>query len=112
MKESNIIITIFFALLLTALETIGQSSLHKFFNQKLKQYYLPIITIGCYLVCIFLLYHSYSYVNMGVMEVMWNSGTNIIIPIAGLLLFKNKISFYGWIGILLTTIGSVLVGLY
>ena len=37
------IITIFFALLLTALETIGQSSLHKFFNQKLKQYYLPIM---------------------------------------------------------------------
>ena len=33
MKESNIIITIIFALLLTALETIGQSSLHKFFNQ-------------------------------------------------------------------------------
>ena len=45
------------------------------------------------------------------MEVIMN-WNNIIIPIAGLLLFKNKISFYGWIGILLTTIGSVLVGLY
>ena len=86
MKESNIIITIIFALLLTALETIGQSFLHKFFNQKIKQYYFPIITICCYLGCIFLLYHSYSYTNMGVMEVMWNSGTNIIIPN-----FKNVI---------------------
>lgn len=102
---------IFFALILTILETSGQSLLRKFYLNKSKNFILPLITWFIYGICVLVLYHGYNYVNEGTLEVLWNAGTNTIIPITGIILFNEKLNSLGIFGIFLTLIGGTLVGI-
>jgi multidrug transporter EmrE-like cation transporter len=113
MKLSNFQYAIIFASILTALETTGQSLLRKYYLQKEKQknFIYPLVTWIIYGLCIGTLYMSYSHASEGVMEVLWNAGTTIIIPITGLIMFGEKIKLQGWFGILLTLIGSTMLGM-
>ena len=111
MKPSNFKYALIFSIILTFLETIGQTFLRKFYLQKHKNLIYPIITWLMYGLCVIMLYMGYSYVNEGVMEVLWNAGTNTVIPIVGLLLFGEDVNTIGWIGILLTLIGGSLLGI-
>jgi multidrug transporter EmrE-like cation transporter len=113
MKLTNFQYAIIFATILTILETIGQSFLRKFYLQKPKNknVLFPIITWLIYGLCITTLYFGYSYASEGVLEVLWNAGTNTIIPITGLLIFGENIKPIGWVGILFTLIGGTLVGI-
>ena len=111
MASSNFKYALLVALILTILETIGQTILRKFYLQKQKHLMYPIITWLIYGLCVITLYIGYSYVNEGVMEVLWNAGTNTVIPIAGLLLFGETVDTTGWIGIFLTLIGGTLLGI-
>ena len=103
---------------LTIFETIGQSFLRKFYlinkNNNSSHYkflYYPLITWFIYGICISLLLYSYKFGNLGLIEVFWNTGTNTIIPIVGVLLFKENLTPYGWLGVGITTIGGIILGL-
>tara|TARA_B100001093_G_scaffold488342_1_gene525452 strand:+ start:4505 stop:4852 length:348 start_codon:yes stop_codon:yes gene_type:complete len=111
MKLSKFQHGLIFAFGLTILETIGQTLLRKFYLQKDKNLLFPFITWLFYGFAVIILYISYSYVNEGEMEVLWNAGTNTIIPIAGLLFFGENLNLLGWFGVLLTLIGGTLLGI-
>tara|TARA_Y100000816_G_C26030584_1_gene539504 strand:+ start:497 stop:844 length:348 start_codon:yes stop_codon:yes gene_type:complete len=102
---------IFFALILTILETLGQSILRKFYLNKSKNFILPFLTWFIYGICVIVLYNGYNYVDEGTLEVLWNAGTNTIIPITGIILFNEKLNLMGFFGIFLTLIGGTLVGI-
>ena len=111
MASSDFKYALLFSLILTILETIAQTILRKFYLQKQKHLMYPIIAWLIYGLCVIILYMAYSYVNEGVMEVLWNAGTNTVIPIAGLLMFGETVDTKGWIGIFLTLIGGTLLGI-
>ncbi len=116
--SANLMVIIGVATALTLLETFGQSLLRKFYlaNKNSvashhKLLYYPLITWIIYGICVGLLYFSYTYGNLELIEVFWNTGTNTIIPLAGVLLFGENLTPYGWLGVGVTTIGGVILGL-
>ena len=116
--EKNIVIIILLATLLTVLELTGQSLLRKFYlfnrdnkTSTYKYLWLPLITWFIYGLCIVLLYIAYYYGNIALIEVFWDTGTTIFIPIIGILFFNEGLTKYGYFGLSLTVIGAVILGL-
>ena len=114
----NIVIIILFATLLTVLELTGQSLLRKFYlfnrdnkTSTYKYLWLPLITWFIYGLCVVLLYIAYYYGNIALIEVFWDTGTTIFIPIIGILFFNEGLTKYGYFGLSLTVIGAVILGL-
>jgi uncharacterized membrane protein len=117
-SNKKLLIIITFAILLTLIETIGQSSLRKFYilnkdNKitKLKHIWIPFFTWFMYGLCVLLLYFAYGFGNISLIEVFWNTGTNTIIPLAGVIFFGENLTTYGWVGVIVTTIGGMILGL-
>ena len=114
----NIVIIILLATLLTVLELTGQSLLRKFYllnrdnkTSTYKYLWLPLITWFIYGLCVVLLYIAYYYGNIALIEVFWDTGTTIFIPIIGILFFNEGLTKYGYFGLSLTVIGAVILGL-
>jgi len=117
-SSKNLIKIILIAILLTIIETTGQSILRKFYilNKKTvggsyKYLWLPLITWFIYGIAIILLYLAYDLSNISLIEVFWNTGTNTIVPLAGVILFGENLTKYGWLGVIITTIGGLILGL-
>lgn len=70
---------------------------------------LPILTWLLYGICTFLLMHSYKYTSMSKAEVYWDALSAVIVPLIGVLYFKSVINIYGWIGISLIIIGTLML---
>ena len=64
-----------------------------------------------YGLCVLLLYFAYGFGNISLIEVFWNTGTNTIIPLAGVIFFGENLTTYGWVGVIVTTIGGMILGL-
>lgn len=116
--RKNIVIIILLAALLTVLELTGQSLLRKFYlfnrdnkTSTYKYLWLPLITWFIYGLCVVLLYIAYYYGNIALIEVFWDTGTTIFIPIIGILFFNEGLTKYGYLGLSLTAIGAVILGL-
>ena len=116
--RKNIVIIILLATLLTVLELTGQSLLRKFYlfnrdnkTSTYKYLWLPLITWFIYGLCVVLLYIAYYYGNIALIEVFWDTGTTIFIPIIGILFFNQGLTKYGYFGLSLTAIGAVILGL-
>jgi len=114
----NMIVIMFISILLTVLELTGQLLLRKFYllnrdNQvkKYKYLWLPFISWFIYGLCIMLLYIAYNYGNITLIEVFWDTGTTILIPVIGILFFNEGLTKYGYLGIIVTAIGAVILGL-
>lgn len=58
-----------------------------------------------------LLYIAYNYGNITLIEVFWDTGTTILIPVIGILFFNEGLTKYGYLGIIVTAIGAVILGL-
>ncbi len=109
---------ILIAVLLTILETTGQSLLRKFYilnknavDKSYKYLWLPLITWFIYGIAVLLLYLAYGLGNISLIEVFWNTGTNTIVPLVGVMLFGENLTKYGWVGVLTSTIGGIILGL-
>lgn len=83
---------ILIAILLTALELTGQSILRKFYllnknatSESHKYLWMPLITWFIYGICVLLLYIAYYYGNIALIEVFWDTGTTLLIPIIGII---------------------------
>jgi len=114
----NILIIILLATLLTVLELTGQSLLRKFYllnrdnkSSNYKYLWLPFITWFIYGICVVLLYIAYYHGNIALIEVFWDTGTTILIPIVGILFFNEGLTKYGYFGLFLSTMGALILGL-
>lgn len=110
----NRIFTLVFVIVLTLSELIAQTTLNRFHllkteKQREKFWYLPYLASGIYATIAFILLNSYRYSKMSHVEVYWDASTTIIVPLFGMLLFSTKINVYGWIGILMTVAGALLL---
>lgn len=117
-SDKRLLTIILIAILLTVLETTGQSLLRKFYllnrdnkTDNPKYIWLPLITWFIYGIAVLLLYISYGFGNISLIEVMWNTGTNTIVPLAGVIFFGENLTKYGWLGVIITTIGGIILGL-
>jgi uncharacterized membrane protein len=109
---------IIIATLLTILELTGQSLLRKFFilNKNVttgshKHIWLPFMTWFIYGICVLLLYIAYYYGNIALIEVFWDTGTTLLIPIVGIIFFREGLTTIGYFGLILTVIGGLILGL-
>ena len=112
------IILIILIIVITLSEALGQFLLsvsHQDNLQKIKFFgpipsnLLPFITWLLYGVCTFLLLHSYKYTTMGKAEVYWDALSALIVPLIGVIYFRTNINFYGWFGIFLIAIGTLML---
>jgi uncharacterized membrane protein len=106
--------TIMFVMILTATELIAQTTLNRYHllksaKEREKLWYLPYLASGMYASVAFILLHSYQYNKMSRVEVYWDAATTIIVPLFGMVLFYTEINIYGWIGILMTVMGALLL---
>tara|TARA_B100001250_G_scaffold410961_1_gene438503 strand:- start:1302 stop:1658 length:357 start_codon:yes stop_codon:yes gene_type:complete len=106
--------TVVFVLLLTVVELIAQATLNKFHllkatKDKEKLWFLPYLASFLYATIAFLLLQSYQYSNMAHVEVYWDAATTIIVPLFAMVMFYTQINIYGWMGILMTVIGALLL---
>ena len=99
--------------ILTLLETVGQSLLRKFFEvgYDMKYWYLPFISWLLYGLCCMILLWGYQYSDLSAIETLWDAGTSVVVPIVAILFFKSTINFQSIVGIILTIIGIVLITL-
>lgn len=106
--------TVLFVILLTITELTAQTTLNKYHllknaKQREKLWYLPYIASGLYAMIAFILLHSYQYNKMARVEVYWDAATTIIVPLFAMILFYTEINIYGWIGIIMTVMGALLL---
>lgn len=104
-------------IIITLSEALGQFLLSKHHNiSPNKTHYrgipikiLPLITWLLYGICTYLLLVSYKYTSMSKAEVYWDALSALIVPIIGVVFFKNSINIIGWTGIILIIIGTSLL---
>ena len=106
--------------LITSSEALGQFLLRTYHNaqgggkrtylQFIPTRLLPFCTWGLYGLCTFMLLHSYNYTTMGKAEVYWDALSALVVPLIGVIVFKNTITAVGWFGITLIAIGTLLLG--
>ena len=115
MKNIKLIVLI---LVITLSEALGQFLLSVNYHYTMKNIVnfgpipiklLPFITWGLYGICTYLLLHSYRYTTMGKAEVYWDALSALIVPLIGVIYFKDKIHFMGWTGIFLIIAGTLLL---
>lgn len=56
-----------------------------------------------------LLYKSYRYSSMGLVNVMWNGLSTVTIILVGMYFFDERLNKYDYIGIVLTLVGIYLI---
>lgn len=104
--------------LITLAEALGQYLLYITHHNTKKDilYYgflptqiLPFVTWLLYGVCTYLLLHSYKFTTMGKAEVYWDALSAIVVPLIGFIYFSEDINTFGWIGIFLIIIGTIMV---
>ena len=96
---------------LSIFETIGQVFLHKFFKEQYNPifWYYPFIAWLLYGLNCYLLLIGYNYSDLSAVETLWDAGTTILVPLVGMLFFKEQINFTSGLGIFVTLIGIVLI---
>ena len=109
-NKINLLIAIIIAIILTILETIAQGSLRKYYLQKNKNWLYLLISFSIYISIPIFLYISYFYVPTAIIEIFWNAGTTILVPLTAYILFTENLSTVGWYGVIITVIGTIMVG--
>lgn len=71
---------------------------------------LPL-TMAIYSLEPLLFFKGLSVKGMAVLNILWDSISNILIAVVGVFIFGEKISLTNWLGIFLCTVGIILVEL-
>lgn len=73
-------------------------------------YILPL-TMAIYSLEPLLFFKALSVKGMAILNILWDSISNILVTLVGAFIFGEKISLINWLGIFLCTVGIVLVEL-
>jgi multidrug transporter EmrE-like cation transporter len=94
---------------------LGICMFETFAISNIKQYHLthhwfqiPCIIVGYSVVC-FLLYHSFAYEGMAIVNVLWSALSILFTTIVGTMYFKETITVYDFIGLSFILIGILFV---
>ena len=103
--NNNIIIILFLVIGIVLCETIAQSCIKYSRNTNNKNYIC--ISVLFYAIVCFLLYKTYKYQNMGIVNVIWSCLSVLSVLFAGIILYHEKITKNDILGVIL-----ILIGLY
>jgi multidrug transporter EmrE-like cation transporter len=92
--------------LIAFFELIAQSSVKYFHKTEKTQYSYYFIAILSYCVIAYLLTLSYDHKGMGITNLLWSGITIIVILIAGMILYDEKLSNYDIMGLCLILSGT------
>lgn len=87
-------------------ELIAQSSIKYFHKTKKTHYIYYFMAIICYSIIAYLLTLSYEHKGMGITNLLWSGITIVVILIAGIVLYDEKLTNYDIIGLCLILSGS------
>jgi multidrug transporter EmrE-like cation transporter len=87
-------------------ELIAQSSVKYFHKTEKTQYLYYFIAILSYCVIAYLLTLSYDHKGMGITNLLWSGITIIIILMAGMILYDEKLTNYDIMGLCLILSGT------
>lgn len=71
-----------------------------------------IVAVIGYIICFYCMGISLTRINLGVLYGTWGAIGTAITPIIGYIAYKQKTTKAGWIGVLLTVIGVLMLNLY
>ncbi len=71
--------------------------------------YAIIIAIILYGFVCFLLYKTYDFKGMGLVNVLWSGMSVLLILTLGIVFFNEKVHLHDWIGIFLVVSGMILI---
>ena len=91
-------------------EAIAQSCLQK--AQKTARRWLILVGLLCYGIVSILLYASYYYKGMGIVNAMWSGISIVLMLFLGRTLFDERVNRVEWIGVGLILIGVVIINSY
>lgn len=98
---------LWFVVFVGLFEALAQSSIQsaeRFQNKS----YIGLAVVSYAVVCI-LLYKSYQYKGVGIVNVLW-SGVSIVLMISiGYFIFGERITFVEWIGVVCILIGMCII---
>lgn len=98
-KQSHVYILITLVVIISILEICGQTCIRKFRDNGRKHFI--ILGIALYLVVVLLLFHSYQYHGMGIVNLLWSCLSIIMAIIVGHFIFNEEFNHYMAIAIVL-----------
>jgi multidrug transporter EmrE-like cation transporter len=102
-------ITILLLIVLISIsECIGTSCLKKMYIDP-KKYWLFFVAVGAYIFVCILLFVSYRYETMGLINVLWSGVSILVILGAGMIFFNETITNYDKIGIVFILAGMAFI---
>jgi len=106
MLESTTLLIII--LLISISECLGQSCLKTLYNEP-KKYHLYFTAVIFYSIVCYLLFLSYSYKGMGLVNVLWSGLSILIILSTGALFFNETITKLDMVGVIFIILGIVCI---
>ena len=91
-KQSHIIILLTLVIVISILEICGQTCIRKFRENGNKQFI--ILGIALYLTVVLLLFHSYRYHGMGIVNLLWSCLSIIMAIVVGHFIFNEEFNHY------------------
>ncbi len=70
----------------------------------------PLATWLLYGICTIILLNSYDYTSMGNAEVYWDALSALLVPLIGVVYLRSNVNLYGWVGIMMVLIGTLMIG--
>lgn len=104
---SRYMYVILLILITTIVEAYSQYNL-KMYNNYKTGYYFLIGALG-YLIIAGLLTYSYNFGKMGIINVIWNIGSTILILLIGYFYFSEKLTTLQLFGVILAIVGLILM---
>lgn len=109
-QSHKLLYTIGFVSLISGIETLGQSSI-KYANV----HQLPVVAVigmVCYMLISYILYRSFSYENMAIVNAWWNIITSVTVTLSGIFIFGETLKNTQLIGICLMLLGAGFLSAY
>jgi len=95
-------------LLISISECLGQSCLKSLFNEP-KKYYLYFIAVIFYSIVCYLLFLSYKYKSMGLVNVLWSGISVLLILSIGSIFFNETVTRLDILGVILVILGIMCI---
>ena len=100
----KLLYTIGFVSLISAIETFGQGAIKYANTHKIPT--VALLGTACYMMISYILYRSFSFENMAIVNAWWNIVTSITITLSGIFLFGEQLKNTDLIGIVFIVLGA------
>lgn len=106
---STFVLLLFIILTMTALETIALICLQKYHNGKKIMFY--VVAVIMYVIITLLIVYSLNHNQISIINSIWNALTIILVTVVSFIIFKEPLTKYQVIGIVLIAAGIIVSGI-